>query len=129
MLRKIAVFLLLSSQVFLAGCALLVAGAAVGAGAYTYHTGELTRPYQAQYDPTVNACNSALRSLNFKIVEKLSDGIKTEFKAERADGTPVTVKVVMMGARITEVGVRSGYVGVWDQEVSQLIHSKIAERL
>jgi len=35
----------------------------------------------------------------------------------------------MVEPRITKVSVRSGMVGIWDKNVSELIHASIAQRL
>lgn len=111
------------------GCAALVAGTAAGVGVYTYINGELKRSYPESYDKTVNICVETLEGLKIVILEKESDGIKATLKAKRTDDTPVTVKVLNIAPKITEVSVRSGYVGVWDKNVAELIHASIAQRL
>ena len=57
------------------------------------------------------------------------DAIKSVIKAERSDGTPVTVTLSMVSPNITEIAIRSGVVGYWDQKVSKLVHANIAQRL
>lgn len=113
----------------MAGCAVVVTGAGVGAGVYTYMNGQLQRSYQAPFDKTNQACTATLKSLKIAIIEEASDGINTTIKAKRTDGTPVIIKTAMIEPRITEVSVRSGVVGVWDKRVSELIHASIAQRL
>jgi len=113
----------------MAGCAVVVTGAAAGAGVYTYMNGKLERSYQAPFDKTNRACTETLKSLKIAIIEESSDGINATIKAKRSDGTPVTITTSMVEPRITEVSVRSGVVGVWDKRVSELIHATIAQRL
>jgi len=64
-----------------------------------------------------------------EITEKTSDSIKATIKAKQSNGTPVTIKTVMITPGTTEVSVRSGIVGIWDKKVSELIHASIAQRL
>lgn len=125
-IRQIAV---LGISLLTAGCVAIVAGAGAGAGAYTYLKGELTRNYQADYDTVVAASLSTLEDLKIDVVNEISDGINTEINARRADGTPVNLKIIRLAPRLTEVGIRSGRIGVWDKKVSKLIHDLIQKRL
>ena len=127
MIRKVLTFLLLSSYFITSGCAVFLAGA--GAGVYTYANGELKTSYQATFDETNRACTTVLKSLEMVITEKTSDSIKAKIKAKQTDGTPVTIKTVMITPGTTEVSVRSGIIGVWDKKISELIHASIAQRL
>jgi len=121
--------LVLSFWVLMVGCGFVVTGAAVGAGVYTYMDGQLQRSYQAPFDQTNQACMATLQSLKIAIIEESSDGLNTTIKAQRTDGTPITIQTAMIEPKITEVSVRSGVVGVWDKKVSELIHASIAQRL
>ena len=112
-----------------AGCAALVAGAGAGAGVYTYMNGELKRTYQADYQSVRKAADASLDDLKIARSDEKSDGIETEIEAKRSDGTPVTLHLTKLGPNLTEVAVRSGIVGVWDKEVSELIHATIAKKL
>ena len=96
---------------------------------YTYVNGELKTSYQATFDETNRACVEVLKSLEMVMIEKTSDSIKANIKAKQTDGTPVTIKTVMITPSTTEVSVRSGIVGIWDKKVSELIHVSIAQRL
>lgn len=126
--RLMATLLLLSLAVC-AGCAALVVGAGAGAGVYTYTAGELKRAYNAPFDKAVGDSLAALRDLKIKVIDQTSSGVTTTINAEQSDQTPVTVKVTIMGAGLTEVSVRTGVVGLWDKKVSELIHAHIAKRL
>ena len=129
MLRKLYVLGLLSVCMFMAGCAVVVTGAATGAGVYSYMDGQLIRTYQAPFDQTNRACIETLKRLKITLTHETSDGMHTTLKAKRTDGTPVTIKTEMIEPRITQVSVRSGVVGVWDKKDSELIHASIAQRL
>ncbi len=129
MLRKLFIPLSIACCLLTASCNPVVVGTGTGVGIYTYINGRLTRSYQATFDQTNQACIAALNSLKISIVEKSSDGIHSTLVAERTDGTPVTVYTVMVEAKITEVSIRSGIVGVWDKKGSKLIHARIAQKL
>ncbi len=129
MIRKVLVLLLLSSCFITSGCAVFLAGAGAGAGVYTYVNGELKTSYQATFDETNLACIEVLKSLEMVMIEKTSDSIKANIKAKQTDGTPVTIKTVMITPSTTEVSIRSGITGIWDKKVSELIHASIAQRL
>jgi hypothetical protein len=49
--------------------------------------------------------------------------------AERSDGVPVTIEIVMLAPLITQVSIRTGVVGIWDKKSSELIHASIAKKL
>lgn len=111
----------------IAGCAVFVAGAVV-AGAYTYVNGELKRSYQATYEKSIQASEAALKEMNISI-----KSVKKQALTTAIDGNfnkkPVTINISRIDVNITEIGVRSGYVGVWDKDFSTEIHEKIAQRL
>lgn len=128
-IRSIAAPLLaLISAHFMTGCGLFVAGAVVGAGAYTYINGELKRSYQAEYEETVQASMNVLTDMQIEAKSIQKQGLTTTIDG-RFKGKPVTVGIARVDVNISEVGIRSGYVGVWDRKFSTEIHEKIARRL
>jgi hypothetical protein len=129
-MRRELFVLILIVGMLAAGCAAVVAGAGAGAGVYSYMSGELTTSYQAGFDRTYQAALDSLDDLKMTVIEKpTGDAINSVIKAERSDGTPVSVRLKMAAPNLTEVGVRSGVVGVWDKQVSKLVHVNIAKRL
>ncbi|ACL05954.1 conserved hypothetical protein [Desulfatibacillum aliphaticivorans] len=110
-------------------CAAVVLGAGAGAGAFTYVKGELVRSYPATYAKAVSVTNAVINELKISIDSKVDDGITTTFNGRRAGDKPVTIKVTMLDPKITQIGIRVGYVGVWDRQISETIHSHIQERL
>ena len=129
MFRRFMLLTLAVSTMATVSCAAFVAGAGAGAGAYTYIKGELKRSYQAPFDATVSACTTALQRHNIALRERKAAGMQTRLMAKRADGTPVAVTVEMIAPNITAVGIRSGIVGYWDRNGSQMIHASIAHTL
>ena len=110
------------------GCAFFVTGAIVGAGAYTYVNGELKRSYQAAYDPTVQASLSAMKEMHIEVISIKKQGLTTTIEGN-INGKPVVTRISRMDVNISEVGVRSGYVGVWEKNFSMEVHEKIALHL
>lgn len=113
----------------ISGCAALVIGAGAGTGAYTYVNGELVRSYPATYNRTMEVCTQVLNDLNMPIREKTSDGVRTTIATERKDGTPMTLKITIVGLDVTELSVRTGVVGYWNRDLSQQFHEFISRRL
>lgn len=118
---------LIGSQ-FIAGCALFVAGAVVGVGTYTYVNGELKRSYQATYDRSIQASEAVVKEMNISVKSVKRKGLTTIIDGN-FNGKPVTITISRIDVNISEVGVRSGYVGLWEKDFSVEIHEKIAQRL
>jgi hypothetical protein len=70
-----------------------------------------------------------MQDLNMPVKEQTSDGTRTTLTTERKDGTPVTVKVGIVGVDRTEVSVRTGRVGYWDRDLSMQFQEFVARRL
>lgn len=111
------------------GCAVALLGAGAGAAATAYVVGASTRTYEGGYAEAVRASTEALGALKIPVAGKAGDELKTVITARRTDGTPVEVEIVRIDEKQTEIGVRTGYVGVWDQRTSRQIHDLIGERL
>jgi uncharacterized protein YceK len=113
----------------ISGCAALVVATGAGTGAYTYVNGELARSYPATYSRAMEVCTQILGDLNMPIQEQTSDGVRTTIATERKDGTPMTLKITIVGLDVTEVSVRTGLVGYWNRDLSQQFHDFILRRL
>ena len=104
------------------GAILLLAGCAAIPGGSV-------KTYPADYQTTVQASNDTLEELKIPVTETIADGLKTIFKARRADGSPVVVRVVRIDRNSTEVSVRTGSLGIGDRRVATQINEFIHERL
>ena len=129
MQRKLFLWIVVSIAFLTTGCIALVVGAGAGAGAFAYVDGELSRTYEAKYEKTHQICKSILQDMKQPILEEKTDGIQTTITSQRADETPMTVKVRIIDPDWTEVSVRTGFVGVWKKEISEQFHEFVAERL
>lgn len=112
-----------------AGCAVLLLGMGAGVATATYVMGKLTETYESDYPEAIHASTETLRELKMPVADRVGDDQKTTIRARRFDGTPVEVDITKIGERQTAIGVRTGHVGLWDQQASQQIQGMIGERL
>jgi hypothetical protein len=77
----------------------------------------------------MEVCTTLLQDLKLPIKEQTSDGTRTTITTERKDGTPMTIRVGIVGVDVTEVAVRTGLVGFWDKDLSMQFQEYIARRL
>lgn len=127
--RSLMLMLVAVSSVMTTGCAVALIGVGAGAGTAVYFMGELTETYESDYPAAIRASTDALGAMKIPVVERTGGELKTAIKARRPDGTPVEIDIAKIDERKTEVGVRTGHVGVWDQRVSRQIQDMIRERL
>jgi outer membrane protein OmpA-like peptidoglycan-associated protein len=118
-----------SSLCLLSGCAVALLGLGAAAGTFAYVEGKLTRTYENGYHESIQASTTALARLSIPVASQSGDEAKTTVVAKRADGKTVEVEVVNLKRSQTEIGVRTGLVGVWDREASLQIHRAIAAQL
>jgi hypothetical protein len=111
------------------GCAALVVGAGAGAGTYTYVNGELARTYPTPYSRTLEVCTQLLGDMGMPVLSQTSEGVQSIIETTRKDGTPMTLKIKIIGLDLTEVSVRTGMVGYWNRDLSEQFHEFLARRL
>ena len=113
----------------ISGCgALLVGGAAVGAGSgtYFYINGEMKTDYYYSFDQTWSACQKTvadMRGLDVLPEKEIGKGKITAV----IDEEKVQIQVTYKAKNVTTVSVRVGLIG--NKLSSQLLHDKIAENL
>ena len=129
MLKKLFFLSVISWMLLTTGCIALVVGAGAGAGTFAYFEGQLSRTYAAPYDRTYQVVKSLLSDLNQPTLEEKTDGTQTTIRSQRADETPMTIRIRIIDPEWTEVSVRTGFSGVWKREISEQFHEFIAERL
>jgi outer membrane protein OmpA-like peptidoglycan-associated protein len=126
--------LILTASLFIVlnlyGCAVALIGiGAAGAGSAAYFNGKLTKTYESEYHQTVRASSTTLEELKIPKTETIADELKTEIKAARPDGTPVTIEILRIEEGLTQVSVRTGSLGIWNKRVSEQIHGYINQNL
>ena len=120
----ILVSLLLSS----CGGVLLV-GAGVGAGAFSYIAGNVIREYEAEYEHGIEASTIIMKQYTFTKEERSEDGLKTIIEGTLDNDTPLTIEVKFIDQGTTRIGVRTGYIGNDNLELSEQLHTAISEEL
>jgi hypothetical protein len=108
------------------GCMLAVAAGA-GAGGYYYIRGDVARDYSHSLERCATATHEALLSLELRNISPRKDALKARFKARRANGAPVIVKLKRLTENSTQVRVRAGRVG--DRGMGEVIHERIQQYL
>jgi hypothetical protein len=113
----------------ISGCgALLVGGAAVGAGSgtYFYINGEMKTDYYFPFDSTWNACQKTvadMRGLDVLPEKEIGKGkITATIEDEK-----VQISVTYKAKNVTTVAIRVGLIG--NKLSSQLIHDKVGDNL
>ena len=102
----------------------------VGAGCAELQ-GKSVQTYQSKYNAAVQASEDALQELEILILKSVSDDLRTDILARRADGTPVTVEVKRVDRNFTQVSIATG-TGVAPQlnkQASDQIHEFIRKQL
>lgn len=130
MFRKITVFVfcgLLLLNIW--GClALLVGGAAGGAGTAAWLSGKLTQEFPASYEQTVRAAEKALRSLKLPVIKEAKEASVTQLRSEYSDGKKVWIDIRKATEGSTKVEVRVGAVSP-DKAASDKILKRIKSYL
>jgi len=129
MLKRLFLLIVISHLLLTTGCIAIVVGAGAGAGTFAYVDGQLSRTYNAKYEKTYEVCKNILADMKQPILEEETDGLQTTIRSQRADETPMTVKVRIIDPDWTEVSVRTGYIGVWKKEISEQFHEFVAQRI
>jgi hypothetical protein len=128
MLKKaaiIAVLVFLSANIY--GCVPLLAGAAGGVGTATWLSGKLSQEFEAPFDRTLKAVESALKSLKLEITEKTVKKDVAQVMSKYTDGRTIWIDIRPISRRQSQVEVRVGALG--DKEAAELIIARIKRYL
>ena len=116
--------------VLFSGCApaVLIGGAAIGAGTgtYFYVNGEMKTDYFASFDQVWNACEKTVADLHGTEVQPAKEIAQGKITAI-INNEKVMFDITYRSKNQTSVGIRVGLVG--NKMSSQLLHDKIAENL
>jgi hypothetical protein len=114
----------------LSGCAtaVLIGGAAIGAGTGTYFwvNEELKTDYFASFDQVWSACEKTVADMHGTEVQPVKEIAQGKITAI-INGEKVKFDITYRSKNQTSVGIRVGLVG--NKMSSQLLHDKIAENL
>ena len=116
----LAVVLMLQS-----GCALLVVGAAAGAGVgtYAYVDGELKQTDTVSYDTAYNATLAAMKDYGYAVVDNQKDAVTAKITARSTSDKRIYVTLIKQSPTSTEIRIRVGTFG--DKDQSEQILTKI----
>jgi hypothetical protein len=117
-------FLLLN----ICGCFALLAGAIGGVGTAVWLSGKLTQEFNAPYDRTIKATESALRSLDLEITKEAKEANVTTFRSRYTDGKDIWIDLRKVTDTSTKVEVRVGGVSP-DKAASDKILKRIQSYL
>ncbi len=111
------------------GCAVVLVGGAVaaGAGSYAYVNGESKETEAASLERTWNAALATLKEMQFQITNQAKDAFSGEATARSAEDKKVVVSLKRLSESTTEVRVRIGTFG--DEAMSRMIIEKIRAKL
>ncbi len=118
---------LAAAAMLLQGCVVLLAGAAVGAGAVVYTRGELKDVESASLESVHRATLSMLKDLALMPQSDIQDGLGAKIEARAVGGKTVTIKLKNQGAKLTEISIRVGMFG--DETSSRQMLAKIQAKL
>jgi hypothetical protein len=128
-MKNSLIIIILPFLFLFSGCAaLVIGGAAVGAGTGTYFfvSGELSTDYYSPFDKTWSACEKTIadmRGVEVVPVREIAQGkITTVINDEK-----VQFQITYKSKNYTTVAIRVGLMG--NKLSSQLLHDKIAEYL
>ncbi len=107
------------------GCALLVIGAAAGAGAgtYAYVSGELKSNEGVAYESAYKATLAAMKDLGYAIVGNEKDALTAKITARSTGDKKIQVTLTKQSETVTEILIRVGTFG--DESLSRQILEKI----
>jgi hypothetical protein len=129
MFKKIVIFIFSGFLLLnISGCFLLLAGAVGGAGTAVWLSGKLTQQFNAPYDRTVKATESALRSFKFEIAKEAKEANVTTLRSHYTDGKEIWIDVRRVTDASTKVEIRIGGVSA-DKEACTKILNRIKSYL
>ncbi|MFM8471193.1 MAG: DUF3568 family protein [Limisphaerales bacterium] len=124
MKRALLLTLLIGSAVTLfSGCAVLLVGAAAGAGGMAYTQGELKNTESVNLSTAHRAAERAVKDLKFAVFKSQLDGLSGLIEARTVADQKVTIKTKQVAAKATEVRIRVGLLG--DETASRQILSRM----
>ncbi len=127
--KTFGILLAVMGAILISGCAaVLVGGAAVGAGSgtYLYINGEMKTDYYSSFDAVWSACEKTVADMRGLDVERDKMLAKGKIDAVIND-EKVQISATYKAKDVTTVSVRIGLFG--NKLSSQLIHDKIRDNL
>lgn len=126
--RNLAAVALCSIPFAFGGCAaaLIVGGAALGAGAITFIDGELRVVEEIPYERAWEATQEAVKEMRLDIKEEKSDALSSKMLVLTASGKQVSIIVRNESVSAAKIGIRVGVFG--DEALSRHILQQIRDQ-
>lgn len=107
------------------GCALLVVGAAAGAGAgtYAYVDGELKENESVSYDAAYNATMAAAKDMGYAVIDNQKGSVTAKVTVRTTDDKKILITLNKQSPAITEIRIRVGTFG--DESLSRQVLARI----
>jgi len=120
---------LASLAAFGGGCALLVVGAAAGAGAggYAYVNGEVKTTESASLDKLWDATLAAMKDLEYPVINQSKDALQAQLTARTSSDKKITINLKKLSPGATELRIRVDTFG--DEALSRKILNQIESHL
>ncbi len=125
-LHSVLLLIFLALTSLLAGCTVLVAGAAA-AGTVGYVRGDLEAVLEDDIDEVYNASIEGLEDLEIPVISKEKDALSAKVIARTVEDKKVTVKMDTTETGLTKLSIRIGVFG--DETKSRMIYNKIKDNL
>lgn len=109
------------------GCAVILAGAAGGAGTAVWLSGKLTLEAKASFDKSIKASRSGLKALDMPIEKETVTKSVAQIIAKHNDGRKVWVDIHKITNTSSRIEVRVGATG--DKAAAQKVMDKIQRYL
>lgn len=100
-----------ATAILFTGCAVLLVGAAAGAGGVAYVQGELKVTESVPVDTAQRAAEKALQDLKLAVLKRQQDGLSGLIEARTSTDQKVTIKTKRIAEKSTEVAIRVGVLG------------------
>lgn len=116
----VALLLLINAS----GCAVVLAGAAGGAGTAAWLSGKLSQKFDAPYEKAIEAAKSALESLKLRIVKETKEERITQLRSKYYDGENIWIDIRKVTEKSSKIEVRVGLI-TSDKEAADKILKEI----
>lgn len=107
----------------LCGCALLLAGAAGGAGTAFWLSGKLSDEVSASYERTIDVTKRALKSLDLEVDKETKSAEVAQIRSKYTDGREVWIDIRPLTETTSKIEIRVGVKG------DKMASTKILERI
>ncbi len=105
------------------GCIALLAGTAGGAGTAVWLSGKYVQDVNSSYDKTVDASNSALKTMSLEITKENRSSEVTQIRSRYMDGRKIWIDVKPLTLDSSRIEVRVGALS--DKVASETLLKKI----